>query len=81
MRKPSIPGQSILGERGANLSSVLQAICEKPELKQALSHWIQELTPMDVIDFKFWSAEVSTSSPTARSFRGRRQTKPAEKLI
>jgi predicted ATPase len=53
MRKPSIPGQVILSDRGDNLSSVLQAICEKPELKVALSHWVQELTPMDVVDFEF----------------------------
>ena len=53
MRKPSIPGQLILSDRGDNLSSVLQAICEKPELKLALSNWIQELTPMDVVDFEF----------------------------
>jgi predicted ATPase len=53
MRKPSIPGQVILSDRGDNLSSVLQAICEKPELKTALSHWVQELTPMDVVDFEF----------------------------
>jgi predicted ATPase len=53
MRKPSTPGQLILSDRGDNLSSVLQAICEKPELKRALSHWIQELTPMDVADFEF----------------------------
>jgi predicted ATPase len=53
MRKPSIPGQVILSDRGDNLSSVLQAICEKPELKLALSNWVQELTPMDVVDFEF----------------------------
>jgi predicted ATPase len=53
MRKPSIPGQLVLSDRGDNLSSVLQAICEKPELKLALSNWIQELTPMDVVDFEF----------------------------
>ncbi|MGO8678744.1 MAG: AAA family ATPase [Limisphaerales bacterium] len=53
MRKPSIPGQLVLSDRGDNLSSVLQAICEKPELKLALSNWLQELTPMDVVDFDF----------------------------
>lgn len=53
MRKPSIPGQLVLSDRGDNLSSVLQAICEKPELKQAMSNWVQELTPMDVVDFDF----------------------------
>jgi hypothetical protein len=53
MRKPSIPGQLILSDRGDNLSSVLQAICDRPELKRALSQWIGELTPMDVVDFEF----------------------------
>jgi hypothetical protein len=53
MRKSSIPGQLILSDRGDNLSSVLQAICEKPELKHALANWVQELTPMDVADFEF----------------------------
>ena len=53
MRKPSLPGQYVLSDRGENLSSVLQAICEQPQLKQALSNWIQELTPMDVVDFEF----------------------------
>jgi predicted ATPase len=53
MRKPSTPGQLILSDRGDNLSAVLQAICERPELKLALSNWIQELTPMDVVDFEF----------------------------
>jgi predicted ATPase len=53
MRKSSIPGQLILSDRGDNLSSVLQAICEKPELKHARANWVQELTPMDVADFEF----------------------------
>ncbi len=53
MRMPSLPGQTILGDRGENLSSVLQAICENPEQKQTLIHWIQELTPMDAKDFEF----------------------------
>lgn len=53
MRLPSIPGQTILGDRGENLSSVLQAICENPTMKQALAAWIRELTPMDATDFEF----------------------------
>jgi predicted ATPase len=53
MRIPSVPGQVVLSDRGENLSSVLHAICETAELKQALSHWIQELTPMDVRDLEF----------------------------
>jgi len=53
MRLPSLPGQTILGDRGENLSSVLQKICETPESKQALLQWVQELTPMDAMDFEF----------------------------
>lgn len=53
MRIPSVPGQTILGDRGENLSSVLQAICQVPERKQTLLSWIEELTPMDVSDLEF----------------------------
>ncbi|MFZ2617815.1 MAG: AAA family ATPase [Anaerolineae bacterium] len=53
MRLPSLPGQTILGDRGENLSSVLQAIYEDENRRQALIGWIQELTPMDVVDFAF----------------------------
>ena len=53
MRLPSFPGQTVLGDRGENLSSVLQEICESPEQKQVLLEWIKELTPMDVIDLEF----------------------------
>ena len=53
MRKPSFPGQDVLGDRGENLASVLKAICENPEDKQTLLTWLQELTPMDAADFEF----------------------------
>jgi predicted ATPase len=53
MRLPSIPGQTVLGDRGENLSSVLQAICESPVRKRALLEWLRELTPVDVKDFRF----------------------------
>ena len=53
IRLPSLPGQTILGDRGENLSSVLQAIYEDENRRQALIGWIQELTPMDVVDFAF----------------------------
>ena len=53
MRLPSFPGQTILGDRGENLSSVLQEICQVPERKQTLLSWIEELTPMDVSDLEF----------------------------
>ena len=53
MRVPSIPGQVVLGDRGENLSSVLQAICADESTKRAVADWICELTPLDVVDFDF----------------------------
>jgi predicted ATPase len=53
MRLPSIPGQTILGDRGENLSSVLQAICDDERQKKALVQWVRELTPLDASDFEF----------------------------
>jgi predicted ATPase len=53
MRQPSSSGQSILSDRGENLSSVLQSICEDPRRKHTIVQWIQELTPMDATDLEF----------------------------
>lgn len=53
MRLPSLPGQTVLGDRGENLSSVLQAIYEDKLGKLILTEWIKELTPMDAKDFEF----------------------------
>ncbi|HLG17821.1 MAG TPA: AAA family ATPase [Blastocatellia bacterium] len=53
LRRPSIPGQTVLGDKGENLSSVLQAICADPTAKESLVEWTRELTPLDVADFKF----------------------------
>jgi predicted ATPase len=53
MRIPSLPGQTVLGDRGENLSSVLMGICSDRKRKKGLLEWIRELTPMDAKDFKF----------------------------
>jgi predicted ATPase len=53
MRMPSIPGQIILGDRGENLATVLQAICGTPSKKRTLVEWVKRLTPLDVSDFEF----------------------------
>jgi predicted ATPase len=53
MRRPSYPGQTILGDRGENLSSVLQHICENPLAKAAFLAWVNDLTPLDVTDLDF----------------------------
>jgi predicted ATPase len=58
MRRPSFPGQTVLGDRGENLSSVLQAIYEVPNLKETLVQWVQVLTPMDATDFAFPSDQI-----------------------
>jgi predicted ATPase len=53
LRRPSLPGQTNLGDKGGNLSSVLNAICKNPTGKEALLAWTRELTPLDVSDIKF----------------------------
>lgn len=53
MRQPSQPGQVILGDRGENLSSVLQSICSDPALDQTLLSWVRALTPMDAVELGF----------------------------
>lgn len=53
MRIPSQPGQTILGDRGENLSSVLQAICHNKDKRDVLLEWVRALTPMDVSDLVF----------------------------
>jgi predicted ATPase len=53
MRLPSPSGEHVLRDRGENLSSVLQSICEDSLRKQILVQWLQELTPMDAVDLEF----------------------------
>lgn len=53
MRQPSVPGQRVLSERGENLSSVLQTLCDHKDTKAELIHWVRALTPMDVADLQF----------------------------
>ena len=53
MRLPSLPGQTVLGDRGENLSSALQNICQDTQRKKNLLSWLEELTPMDAVDFEF----------------------------
>lgn len=55
MRQPSFPGQTVLGDRGENLSSVLQAICADPMRKESLLEYLGALTPMDLVDLDFVS--------------------------
>ena len=53
LREPAAPGQTVLGDGGDNLPTVLQKICADPARKSVLIDWVHELTPMDVIDFEF----------------------------
>lgn len=53
LRQPAFPGQTILGDSGENLPTVLMEICEDPNRRKALIEWTRELTPMDVEDFEF----------------------------
>ena len=53
MREAAFPGQTRLGDGGENLPTVLRAICDDPQRKEALAEWTRELTPMDVRDLEF----------------------------
>ena len=53
MRQPSFPGQTILGDGGENLPTVLREICADPTRRKRLIDWVRALTPMDVDDFQF----------------------------
>ena len=53
MRQPSFPGQTILGDGGENLPTVLRQICADPQRRKTLIDWVRALTPMDVDDFLF----------------------------
>ena len=53
MRKPSFPGQTILGDGGENLPTVLHQICADRERRRRLIDWVRALTPMDVDDLQF----------------------------
>ena len=53
MRQPAFPGQTVLGDGGENLPTVLKEICEDESRKMDLASWIRELTPMDARDFEF----------------------------
>ncbi len=53
LREPAAPGQTVLGDGGDNLPTVLQKICADHARKSVLIDWVHALTPMDVIDFEF----------------------------
>lgn len=53
MRLPSTPGEQVLGDRGENLSTVLQNLTADTPKKEALLGWLRSLTPLDVVDLRF----------------------------
>lgn len=72
MRIPSYPGQTVLGDRGENLSSVLYSICQTESMKKTLVEWIKELTPMDASDFEFPADQTGRVLVTLVEENGRR---------
>lgn len=59
IREPAFPGQTVLGDGGENLSTVLHEICKDPKRRKVLANWVRELTPMDVQDFEFPTDDVT----------------------
>ena len=53
MRQSAFPGQTVLGDSGENLPTVLKEICANERRKRTLAEWTRALTPMDVHDFQF----------------------------
>ena len=53
IREPAFPGQTVLGDGGESLPTVLREICKDPTWQKVLANWLRELTPMDVQDFEF----------------------------
>ena len=53
MRQPSFPGQTVLGDGGENLPTVLRQICADPQRRTTMIEWVRALTPMGVGDFRF----------------------------
>ena len=53
MRQPAFPGQTVLGDGGEYLPTVLRDICADTQRKETLVEWLRELTPMDVRGFEF----------------------------
>lgn len=53
MRMPSSPGQAVLGDRGENLSSVLQGIWERSHQKDNLLSWVEDIAPTQPLDLIF----------------------------
>ena len=53
MRRPAFPGQTVLGDSGEYLPTVLQEICADPKRAAVFYEWMRELTPMDVKSFNF----------------------------
>ena len=53
MRRSAFPGQTVLGDRGDNLPTVLQELCADKKQRRILVEWARELTPMDVEDLEF----------------------------
>jgi predicted ATPase len=72
MRRPSFPGQTVLGDQGENLSSVLQAIWEEPQQKETFIEWVRELAPMDASDFEFFEDQSGRISLTLVEKNGQR---------
>ena len=76
MRLPSLSGQTTLGDRGENSSSVLQAIYEDEERRAAMVEWVRESSDAnpDVADFAFPTDQTGRVLVTLREEDGREVT-------
>jgi predicted ATPase len=58
MRQPAQPGQSVLNDKGANLSAVLHHLCQEPQRKQTILSWVRALTGLSIHELEFPTDQI-----------------------
>lgn len=58
LRRYAPKGVKRLGDHGENFASVVHAILQQPERKQAYLSWLQELTPTRIEDIELFTTEL-----------------------
>ena len=68
MRQSSFPGQTILGDGGENLPTVLREICADPKRRTTMIDWVRTLTPMDDPANFYFFEEIDNGIHPARQW-------------
>ena len=55
LREAGAPGAETVQETGRDFPAILKRVCEEPEKRTAVIAWLQELTPTDIQELRFFS--------------------------